>query len=125
MSKRQKMSKTLQGVHVISAQGLKDTDLFFTSDPYFICRIGSVGSTWDEKKVESGGVHFRSSTIKDSEDPEWDAKFHYEPLKDIMTFNVASTVGTADQAGKLDAEITIRIYGKFTYHSLACIWVGL
>ena len=110
---------------MISAQGLKDTDLFFTSDPYFICRIGSVGSTWDEKKVESGGVHFRSATIKNTEDPEWDAKFHYEPLKDIITFKVASTVGTADQVGKLYAELTIKIYGKLSYPSFASIWFGL
>ena len=72
---------TLQVVHVQIASEVASADWFSGSDPYFIGRIGSKGSTWEEKGLESG-MEFRSETIQDTEvNVEWNAKFSFDPLE--------------------------------------------
>ena len=47
-----------QEVHVIKGSGLLDADWGSKSDPYFICRIGKLGSMWSEKvfEIQSQGI---------------------------------------------------------------------
>ena len=63
------MEQQQQGVSIIRAAGLKKADLFSLSDPYFLCRIGSSGSSWAQKGFESEGLQFRGKTIQDCHDP--------------------------------------------------------
>lgn len=61
-----------QGVSIIKASRLKKADTFGQSDPFFICRIGSLGSSWNTKGVETDGLEFRSKTIKNCNEPGQD-----------------------------------------------------
>ena len=70
--------KKLQGIHVHKATGLRNADCHSESDPYFICRIGSLGSSWSEKAKEIYDLKFISKTIPDNNDPEWDVKFEFD-----------------------------------------------
>ena len=58
-----------QGVSIIRATGLKKEDIFSPSDSYFLCRVGSSGSSWAQKGFESEGLQFRGKTIRDCHDP--------------------------------------------------------
>ena len=46
-------SRTLLVIHIYNATDVSSADFFSKSDPYFICRIGSKGSSWEEKGKES------------------------------------------------------------------------
>ena len=110
-----------QGVHVHRATGLKSSDWFSKfSDPYFICRIGYVGSTWNEKACESNGIQFESNAIKNTLDPEWDAKFVFNLDEDILTNDHLSGMikNLTSELAMPKLEITLRIYGLFHLHCL-------
>lgn len=58
------------GVIVEKGSKIEDVDVFSESDPYVICRVGPVGSKWEEK-----GKPKRSMTINDNENPVWNLGF--------------------------------------------------
>ena len=120
------MEQQQQGVSIIRAAGLKKADLFSLSDPYFLCRIGSSGSSWAQKGFESEGLQFRGKTIQDCHDPgeidvkhicylcfesnyapqkchnclsEWGAKFTFDPSEDIVAYKLASALSDQENVG--------------------------
>ena len=97
------------GIHILHATGLKDKDWGSgkKSDPYFICRIGSIGSSWEEKALESNGLQFRSQTFENELNPVFDAKFTLDLSEDWV--NVASM--TNDQMIE-GLELTLKIWDK-------------
>ena len=96
-----------QVIHVHSAQSLIDKDWFAgLSDPYFICRIGSRGSSWDDKGIESDHLEFRSLTIKNKANPEWDAKYSIDLSEDWVKF---ASLANGDNRG---LELTLQIYDE-------------
>ena len=87
----------MQGVRVKRATGLNKVDETSDSDPYFLARIGSNGSTWKEKLRKSEIPEFKSKTIDDDNNPTWDAEFGFMPSEGL--------------------EITLMIYDKNKGHS--------
>ena len=70
--------KRLQSIHIIKADGLFEADLFSESDAYFICRIGSLGSSWAQKALESDCLQFTSKIIHNKNNPDWNASFCFD-----------------------------------------------
>ena len=84
------MSKQLQEICVERARGLK-SDM----NVYFICRIGS------QKSSESNILEFRSKTISNTKNPEWNVKFYIDLTEDWV-----------EKSSKKDGlELTLQIYG--------------
>ena len=68
-----------QGVHIVEGLTKKQGDFLSGSDLYFICRVGHVGSHWEEK-----GLEVRSKVIK-GQRVKWDAKFCYHANRNPKT----------------------------------------
>ena len=98
------MSK-IQGIHVHRGTGLRNMDFFSESDAYFVCRIGSIGSSWSEKAYESDGYQIRSKTIDDCLNPEWNAFFSFNLAQDL-----AQPSSLTDKGNEKGLELTLRIY---------------
>ena len=92
------MSK-LQGVCVAKATDLPDTDMIGTTSSYFVCRIGSSGSSWNQKADESKNSEFKSKTVSGTLNPEWNAQ---------LSFNVEKLSQKA--APSKGFEITVKIH---------------
>ena len=86
---------------------MSNEDFFGKSDLYFVCRIGSIGSSWSEKANESNGFQIRSTTVKNSLDPEWNAFFSFDLAQDWV--QLSSLVSNRDEKG---LELTLRIYDE-------------
>ena len=97
----------IQGIHVHRGTGLKNMDLFSESDAYFVCRIGSIGSSWSEKAYESDGYQIRSNTIDNCLNPEWNAFFSFNLAQDLA--QLSSLTNKENEKG---LELTLRIYDK-------------
>ena len=94
----------IQGIHVHGGKGISNEDLFGKSDVYFVCRIGSIGSSWSEKGYESDGFQIRSKTVENSSDPEWNAFF---------SFNFAQDLGQlSSEENEKGLELTLRLYDE-------------
>ena len=65
------MSKQLQEIYIQRATGLKSA-----LNAYFICRIRPKNSS------ESSIVEFKSATISNTKNPEWNAKFYIDFTED-------------------------------------------
>ena len=102
------MSK-IQGIHVYKGTAIKNADLFNKSDVYFVCRIGSIGSSWSEKADESDGFEIRSTTVTNSLDPEWNAFFPFDLARDWV--QLSSMINNGNGKG---LEMTLRIYDEDT-----------
>ena len=97
----------IQGIHVHRGTGLKNMDLFSESDAYFVCRIGSIGSSWSEKAYESDGYEIRSQTVDNSSNPEWNAFFSFKMTKDLVQLS-----SLTNQGNEKGLELTLRIYDE-------------
>ena len=97
----------IQGIHVHRGTGLSNMDLFSESDAYFVCRIGSIGSSWSEKAYESDGYEIRSQTVDNSSNPEWNAFFSFNLAK-----NLAQLPSITDKGNEKGLELTLRIYDE-------------
>ena len=82
-------------------------DLFSESDAYFVCRIGSIGSSWSEKADESDGFEVRSTTVTNSLDPEWNAVFSFNWAQ-----NWAQLSSLTNNGNEKGLEMTLRIYDE-------------
>ena len=100
------MSK-IQGIHVYKGTGIKDEDLYGTSDAYFVCRIGSIGSSWSEKANESDGFQVRSTTVANSLDPEWNAIFSLNWVQKCDQLALLTKNGN-----EKGLEMTLKIYDE-------------
>ena len=100
------MSK-IQGIHVYKGTAIKNEDLFDKSDVYFVCRIGSIGSSWSEKADESDGFEVRSTTVTNSLDPEWNAFFSLDWAQ-----NWAQLSSLTNNGNEKGLEMTLRIYDE-------------
>ena len=100
------MSK-IQGIHVYKGTAIKNQDLYGKSDVYFVCRIGSIGSSWAEKADESDGFEVRSTTVTNSLDPEWNAFFPFDLARDWV--QLSSLISNGNEKG---LELTLRIYDE-------------
>ena len=97
----------IQGIHVYRGTAMSNEDFFGKSDLYFVCRIGSISSSWSEKANESNGFQIRSTTVKNSLDPEWNAFFSFDLAQDWV--QLSSLVSNRDEKG---LELTLRIYDE-------------
>ena len=96
----------LKGIHVIQGKQLSDGgDAGGKADPYFVCRIGSFGSTWNEKKKQTNGLQIRGETIRDEKNPRWNAKF---------TVDTAWIRELSVSDNKTRFEMTLKIWDKDT-----------
>ena len=100
------MSK-IQGIHVYKGTAIKNEDFYDKSDVYFVCRIGSIGSSWSEKGYESDGFQIRSKTIENSSDPEWNSFFSLNLAKDLG--QLSSQTNEESEKG---LELTLRVYDE-------------
>ena len=100
----------IQGIHVHRATGLKNMDFFSESDAYFVCRIGSIGSSWSEKAYESDGYQIRSKTFDDCLDPEWNAFFSFNLAQDLAQLSPLTNKGN-----EKELELTLRIYDEDSF----------
>ena len=100
------MSK-IQGIHVYKGTAIKNEDLYDKSDAYFVCRIGSIGSSWAEKADESDGFEVRSTTITNSLDPEWNAFFPFDLARNWV--QLSSLISNGKEK---ELEMTLRIYDE-------------
>ena len=82
-------------------------DFFSESDAYFVCRIGSIGSSWSEKANESDGFQVRSTTVANSLDPEWNAIFSLNWVQKCAQLSLLTNNGN-----KKGLEMTLRIYDE-------------
>ena len=97
----------IQGIHVYRGTALSSKDLLSESDAYFVCRIGSIGSSWSEKAYESDGYEIRSQTVDNSSNPEWNAFFSFNLAKDLV--QLSSLTNKGNEKG---LELTLRFYDK-------------
>ena len=97
----------IQGIHVYRGTAMSDEDFFGKSDLYFVCRIGSIGSSWSEKTRESNGFQIRSTTVKKSLDPEWNAFFSFDLAQDWA--KLCSLISKRNEKG---LEMTLKIYDE-------------
>ena len=97
----------IQGIHVYRGTAMSDEDFFGKSDLYFVCRIGSIGSSWSEKANESNGFQVRSTTVTNSLDPEWNAFFPFDLARDWV--QLSSMINNGNGKG---LEMTLRIYDE-------------
>ena len=100
------MSK-IQGIHVYKGTAIKNDDLYDKSDAYFVCRIGSIGSSWSEKADESDGFEVRSTTVTNSLDPEWNAFFPFDLARNWV--QLSSLISNGNEK---ELEMTLRIYDE-------------
>ena len=100
------MSK-IQGIHVYKGTAIINGDLYDKSDAYFVCRIGSIGSSWSEKGYESDGFQVRSKTVENSSDPEWNAFFSFNLSQDLG--QLSSLTNEENEKG---LELTLRLYDQ-------------
>ena len=100
------MSK-IQGIHVYKGTAIKNEDLYDKSDAYFVCRIGSIGSSWAEKADESDGFEVRSTTVTNSLDPEWNAFFPFDLARNWV--QLSSLISNGNEK---ELEMTLRIYDE-------------
>ena len=100
------MSK-IQGIHVYKGTAIINGDLYNKSDAYFVCRIGSIGSSWSEKANESDGFEVRSTTVANSLDPEWNAVFSFDWAQ-----NWAQLSSLTNNGNEKGLEMTLRIYDE-------------
>ena len=100
------MSK-IQGIHVYKGTAIKNDDLYDKSDAYFVCRIGSIGSSWSEKADESDGFEVRSTTVTNSLDPEWNAFFPFDLARNWV--QLSSLISNGKEK---ELEMTLRIYDE-------------
>ena len=82
-------------------------DFFSESDAFFVCRIGSIGSSWSEKAYESDGYEIRSQTVDNSSNPEWNAFFSFNLAKDLVQLSSLTNKGNEKRL-----EMTLRIYDE-------------
>ena len=99
----------IQGIHVYRGTALSSKDFLSESDAYFVCRIGSIGSSWSEKAYESDGYEIRSQTVDNSSNPEWNAFFSFNLAK-----NLAQLPSITDKGNEKGLELTLRIYDEDT-----------
>ena len=97
----------IQGIHVYRGTGISNEDLFGKSDVYFVCRIGSIGSSWSEKGYESDGFQVRSKTVENSSDPEWNAFFSLNLAQDLGQLS-----SQTDEENEKGLELTLKIYDE-------------
>ena len=97
----------IQGIHVHRGTGLSSMDFFSESDAFFVCRIGSIGSSWSEKAYESDGYQIRSKTVNNCINPEWNAFFSFNLAQDLA--QLSSLTNKGNEKG---LELTLRIYDK-------------
>ena len=97
----------IQGIHVYRGTGISNEDLFGKSDVYFVCRIGSIGSSWSEKGYESDGFQVRSKTVENSSDPEWNAFFSLNLAQDLGLLS-----SQTDEESEKGLELTLRLYDE-------------
>ena len=97
----------IQGIHVYRGTALSSKDLLSESDAYFVCRIGSIGSSWSEKADESDGFEVRSTTVTNSLDPEWNAVFSLNWVQ-----NWAQLSSLTNNGNEKGLEMTLRIYDE-------------
>ena len=74
---------------------------------YFVCRIGSIGSSWSEKGYESDGFQVRSKTVENSSDPEWNAFFSLNLAQDLGQLS-----SQTDEESEKGLELTLRVYDE-------------
>ena len=98
----------IQGIRVYRGTAMSDEDFFGKSDLYFVCRIGSIGSSWSEKAYQSNGFQIRSTTIKNSLDPEWNGFFSFDLAQDWAQL-CNSTISNGNEKG---LEMTLKIYDE-------------
>ena len=103
------MSET-QGIYVYRGTGFSNEDFLGKSDLFFVCLIGSIGSSWSEKANESNGFQIRSLTVKNSLDPEWNAFFSFDLAQDWA--QLCSMISNGDEKG---LELTLKIYDDDTF----------
>ena len=97
----------IQGIHVYRGTALTSKDFLSESDAYFVCRIGSIGSSWSEKADESDGFEVRSTTVTNSLDPEWNAFFSLDWAQ-----NWAQLSSLTNNGNEKGLEMTLRIYDE-------------
>ena len=85
------MSKQLQEIYIQRATGLKSA-----LNVYFICKIGS------KKSSESNILEFKSATISNTKNPEWNAKFCIDLTEDWIK----------KSRQKDDLELTLQMYSE-------------
>lgn len=96
------------GVRVHGAKGLRDADWVpgtGSSDPYCVCRIGSIGSTWAEKALASACMQWTSITIDNNSDPEWNLTFVVDLDDDWIQIACLGQKG-----GKTGLELELMVY---------------
>ena len=85
------MAKQLQEIHIQRATGLKSA-----LNAYFICRIGSKNSS------ESNILEFKSTTISNTKNPEWNANFYIDLTKNWIK----------KSRQKDDLELSLQLYSE-------------
>ena len=100
----------IQGIHVYRGTGISNEDFFGKSDVYFVCRIGSIGSSWSEKGYESDGFQVRSKTVENSSDPEWNAFFSFNLAQDLG--QLSSLTDEENEENEKGMELTLRLYDE-------------
>lgn len=85
------------GILVLSGKGLRDSDWLLTqkSDPYVVCRMGPVGSSWKEKSENS---EVQSETIDGELNPVWQFAFpvEFSPGATILNYELHLRVFDSD-----------------------------
>ena len=119
-SKHANFSKGKLAVLIRSASNLKNADYMGKSDPYCMCRIGPIGSSWEDKPAETEKCsHIESSTLN----PEWNfAAMYTLPNKVAPGIIVSDRLvvvyppkGCVDPVANL--EFHIRILDNDTFNS--------
>jgi len=77
-------------ITVVRGEGIKDDDFLSRSDPYL--------------KVEFGGKHFRTRTMKNERSPAWNETFHFQlksnQAQDIVLTLMDDDIGFDDHLGR-------------------------
>jgi len=77
-------------ITIVRGEGIKDEHFYARSDPYL--------------KVEFGGKHFKTRTIKHERSPDWNETFHFqvkpEQAKDIVLTLMDDDIGWDDRMGR-------------------------
>ena len=97
----------IQGIHIYKGTAIKNGELYDKSDAYFVCHIGSIGSSWSKKADESDGFEVRSRTVPNSLDPEWNAFFSFKGAQHWA--QLSSLTNNGNEKG---LEMTLRIYDE-------------
>ena len=105
-----------QMIHVISAEVNEDTDYFSNPNIYFICRIGSINSDWDQKGIESECLQFKSEIIQ-KHNPKWNAKFSID-LSDEWVQLASETNEKGEDDESLELDLKLYNYDSLTKYDL-------